>query len=231
MARELVIGLEHWVLQDGNYTDFAVGDRRQFAVELGYERTHRLEAVDARPRPQVAPSGSTFCYDAVAQVKVSRPHPDLGPGVFVLDCGDLWVYGETLLLDDLRSLPEGTWVGGRISLFVDHFAYMDELASLPAVPPLIRTWEVLGIEELRTQMIQVPPGHPLFSGPECEGPAWVSDPSREHWEPVERTTTWPPEGQTAAGYRLRCRLLDDEPEHTMRRTGPRSPYGPLPRLA
>lgn len=225
--RELVIGLEHWVLQDGNYTDFAVGDRRQFAVEFYYDRTHRLETVEAGPRPTVALRGSTFDYDAVAQVTVSRPHPDVGPGVFVLDCGDLWAYSETLLLDDVLSPREGTWLRGRISLFVDHFAYMDELGTLPDMPPLICTWDVLAIEERRTTLIQVPSGHPLYSGPECEGPAWVSDPSREHWQPVERTTTWLPEGQTAAGYRLRCQLLDEEPEHTMRRSGARSPYGPL----
>lgn len=36
------IGLAAWVLRDGNYTDFAVGQVRQFALEFGYDPHDRL---------------------------------------------------------------------------------------------------------------------------------------------------------------------------------------------
>ena len=229
--RELVIGLDRWVLQDGNYTDFAVGDRRQFALEFGYRRRHRLDPVGPAPRRTIASRGSGCWYDVVAQVVTVRPaESDCLPAAFVLDCGAVSAYDHGLVTSDLTSPAEGSWLQGRLSLHVDHFAYMDELGTLPGMPPLIRTWDVLAIEEDHTPLVRVEPGHPLYEGPPEDGPIWVADPARERYEPVDRTVRWP-EDERASSYRLRCRLLDDEPEHTMRRTGPRSPYGTLPRLA
>jgi hypothetical protein len=44
--REISIGLSAWIIQDGNYGDFSVGQRARFALEFhphAMERTQRTE--------------------------------------------------------------------------------------------------------------------------------------------------------------------------------------------
>ena len=50
-SRPWWIGLANWVLQDGNYTDFATGERRQFALEFGYSRAARLQLTTSATEP------------------------------------------------------------------------------------------------------------------------------------------------------------------------------------
>ena len=190
------IGLSSWVLQDGNYTDFVTGERRQFALELGYSRTGRLRTpAEGSPR-RCGYSGRDVSYQVTGQLlrSASEPMED----AFVLDFG-LRAYIEWMVLDDLEPPRTGDWLTGEITLSVDHFAYMDELSQRPGMPPLIYTWT---IEE-----IQLDP-----------------DGSRESWRSVSETRMWDHDGS----YRLRCSLEDPEPVASMARTGPRSPYGPLP---
>ena len=140
---------------------------------------------------------------------------------FVLDFG-LKAYVEWMVLDDLEPPQAGDWLSGEINLGVDHFAYMDELAVRPGMPPLIYTWTIEEIELSTTPRIQVAPGHPLYFGPD-EGPMLVRDPSRESWRAVDRTRMWDDNGT----YRVRCKLDGEPPINSMIMSGSRSPYGPL----
>lgn len=208
-SRTWWIGLSGWVLQDGNYTDFVTGERRQFALEFGYARAARLQLSSRRSAPRCHFSGRSVTYEVVGQLLrgASEPMRD----AFVLDFG-LRAYAPWLVLDDLRPPAAGDWLTGEISLSVDHFAYMDELAHLPQMPPLVYTWRIDEIQLSTTP--HVVPG---------EGPKSVPDPSRESWRTIPRTRMWDDDGN----YRLRCTLESSAPTSSMARTGTRSPYGPL----
>ncbi|VXC29707.1 hypothetical protein [Nocardioides sp. AX2bis] len=222
MSASWWIGLDGWVLQDGNDTDVAPGQRREFAVEFGYARHRRL-----RPAPDAAGTscrwtGRDTTYEVTGRLLRASSSPRASDA-FVLDIGPLQAYDTWMVLDDLQPPAAGAWLTGEVGLHVDHFAYMDHLATLPGMPPLIRTWTIEEVQLDTTPTIRVEYGHPLHVAPEGEGPMWVRDPSRESHETVDRTRTWDHDG----GYRLRCTLEDDEPTSSMERSGPRSPYGPL----
>ena len=218
-SRTWWIGLSGWVLQDGNYTDFVTGERRQFALEFGYARAARLQLSSSRSAPRCHFSGRSVTYEVVGLLLrgASEPMRD----AFVLDFG-LRAYAPWLVLDDLQPPAAGDWLTGEISLSVDHFAYMDELAHRPQMPPLIYTWRIDEIQLSTTPSVQVGFGHALYVGPD-EGPMLVPDPSRESWRTIPQTRMWDDDGN----YRLRCTLESPAPTSSMALTGTRSPYGPL----
>jgi hypothetical protein len=168
------IGLDSWVLQDGNYPDFVVGERRQFALELGYSRTNRLrEATDDAPL-RCRYAGRDVTYDVTGLLRRAATEPMRD--AFVLDFG-LLAYCEWMVLDDLAPPRSGSRLTGEIRLSVDHFAYKDELAQRPGMPPLIYAWT---IEEIQLW-------------PDASGAPGRSVPA---------TRTWDHDG----AYRLRCSL-------------------------
>ncbi|NYI45359.1 hypothetical protein BJ993_002439 [Nocardioides aromaticivorans] len=212
------IGLDSWVLQDGNYTDFVVGQRRQFALEFGYRRGARLTVTEARQRACVH-TGQSMTYAVTGELVRAPRERELN--AFVLDFG-LRAYDEWMVLDDLEPPPPGSWLQGEISLHVDHFTYMDVLARVPGMPPLIHAWRIDDIQVDTSPVIWIDASHPDYVGPD-EGPSPMRDPDRESWRSVRRTRTW----EHGGGYRLLCTLLDETPVSTMSASGTRSRYGPL----
>lgn len=212
------IGLAAWVLQDGNYSDFAVGDVRRFALEFGYPRHDRLQ-------PTSEPELSCTAVDDAGLYRVSadvvRAAREPMKDCFVLDFG-LLAYKEWMVLDDLEPPAAGVRLGGDLYLHVDHFAYMEGLATREGMPPLIYTWRVEEIRLDTSPGMRVEFGHPLYVGPD-EGPMTVSDPQRRRWRNLEATDTWGHDGH----YTLRCTLLDPVGVHSMAKSGGPSPYGPL----
>jgi hypothetical protein len=218
MQREWWIGLAGWVLQDGNYTDFAEGQVRQFALEFGYLRHERLHPVTGKVRGCAAADDDAR-YHVTANLLRSATNPM--EDCFVLDFG-LLAYTEWIVLDDLKPPTAGLQLEGDIYLSVDHFAYMDELAKRSGMPPLIYTWRIDEIRLDTSPGMRVEHGHPLYVGPD-EGPMMVRDPERRSWRNIEATDTWADEGN----YTLRCTLLETEPTNSMKKSGKSSPYGPM----
>jgi len=180
----------------------------------------RLRATSIQTQPRCPYTGRLATYETVGQLL--RSCTEFGADdAFVLDFG-LRAYAHWMVLDDLEPPQAGTWLTGEISLNVDHFAYMDELAKLRGMPPLIYMWTVDEIQLMTTPPIQVEHGHPLYAGPD-EGPIFVADPALESWRAVDRTRAWEHEGS----YRLKCTLENVEPTNSMALSGARSPYGPL----
>ncbi|GEP36631.1 hypothetical protein NPS01_02940 [Nocardioides psychrotolerans] len=203
------IGLDSWVIQDGNYTDVAVGERRQFALELGYRRAARLAVPPDHERtPRCVHTGRGTSYDVVGELLRSFPEPR--GGAFVLDVG-LLAYTQWMVLDDLAPPVAGTWLTGEIHLSVDPFFYKDDLHALPGMPPLIYTWTVEEVQVDETPVVLVHPGDPRHEIPAREGPVRVRDVTREAWCSVERTQAWDEDGS----YRLGCRLDAVAPTHTI----------------
>lgn len=192
------IGLDGWVLQDGNYPDFVTGERRRFAVEFGYRRDRRLRPSPEPGVPSCSYTGHGTAYAVTGQLLRATDQPQ--GDAFVLDFG-LLSYAPWMVLDDLQPPVTGDWLSGEIHLGVDPFFYKDELAGLPGMPALTYTWTVEEIQLDLTPSMVVEHGHPLYPGPD-EGPRRVRDVEREAWRTIDRTRMWDDDGS----YRLRCVL-------------------------
>lgn len=205
-GREWRISLDAWVLQDGNHPDFVVGERRRFALELGYRRDRRLRR-DPDPGPSYCRfTGHGAWYDAAGRVVRVSSDPAAGRDAFVVDVGVL-AFAHSLVFDGQEAPAVGDACSGQIHLGVDPFFYKDELVRLSDMPALAYEWSISRIELDVTPIVEVEHGHPLYLGRD-RGPQHIRDPERETWRTVERTRAWDDEGRA---YRLTCRLEDTQP--------------------
>lgn len=213
------IGLDGWVLQDGNYTDFEVGECRRFALEYRTERGLRVATDPAEPG--YTPTDRRRCYSVSATV-VRTPPNKARQQPIVLDFG-LLAYNDLTALDDLEPPSIGARLTGELYLSVDPFMYMDRFAALQDMPGMTYSWTIREILLDQTPRIPVAYGHPLYVGPD-EGPTMVSDPEQDVWVHVDRTRMWEDNGS----YRLRCTLHHQEPTRGMP-PGSKRPHGPVGR--
>lgn len=139
----LNIGLSAWIIQDGNYGDFAVGDEARFALEFGIVSL-------AKPRdlePQLRLVGGAE-YDFDGRVVLSVPE------FTVLDAGIL-AYRDGA---PNPQLAMGSRVSGRLYLGIDPFFWFERHASGAAVPNLFHRWIVRGIQLETTPWTDDPTG-------------------------------------------------------------------------
>ncbi|MFC7494738.1 MULTISPECIES: hypothetical protein [unclassified Nocardioides] len=216
MGSQWWIVLGNWVLEDGNYTDFVTGERRQFALEFWWRRGQRLQPAPGAPSCRY--TGRQAWYDVTGSMQ--RVPTRRQATTYVLDVG-VCAYSVSPY-ERLDQPVDDGWVSGEIGLGIDYSAYRDELASLPGMPPLIYTWTIDEIRLDETPQIVVEHGHPLHTKPDGR-PERVRDLTRESWRTVDRTRAW----EEGGGYVLRCTLLRDDPVSSMAATGPPSPFGPL----
>lgn len=140
-----LVGLDAWVVQDGNYPDFSTSQRTEFALEFA-------------SRGGLTPSGGPHeagvrwiggsQYEVTAQIVHDEPNAQ------VLDFGIL-AYHFIGIEDPMHRPRTGAWVTGKINLSVDPFFYFDQLARQPGFPALIYTWTV---EEILQVVTPASPG-------------------------------------------------------------------------
>jgi len=185
MTDLVTIALSSWIIQDGNYADFAVGQEEAFAVEFW------------PPKP-LQPGGGGHCamtclagstYDVVADVCF------MDDDWWALDIGPMKVFCEADVQDGVKT---GQRVSGRVSLGIDPFMYRDTLHSTGGAPALIYDWRIEGIQRDDTPWFET-------------GPRMMDrDQRREKWTTISRTDAWGDDDGRAA-YRLICRRLTREP--------------------
>jgi len=180
------LSLDAWIVQDGNYGDFARGRQIEVAVEAW-----GVEAWDfSELRPVDAPAvGATpveaDVYDVVGRIVVVEP-------ALVLDVGIL-VFSEA----PAPAAP-GTVVAGRIGLGVDPFMYFERLAKDDRMPPLIYTWRIDRILLETTPWVE-------------SAPRTFERAADATWSEVAATDAWEDDSGSAS-YLLECVLLDIEPK-------------------
>ena len=135
-----LIGIDSWVIQDGNYPDFVTGQRADFALE--FASRGGLTVVDDRPGPRVEWAGDSR-YEVTAKIVHDEPN------ALVLDFG-LRAYRFIGIEDPAHRSRVGAWVTGEINLAVDPFFYKDELAEEDAFPALSYSWTVQEVLLRRT---------------------------------------------------------------------------------
>jgi hypothetical protein len=186
MTDKVIVGLDSWIIQDGNYANFASGGRAAFALEF-YAPTALIEAADTR-RPSLRHLDKC-CYEVEGQIIHVRAD------WWVIDFGFLAFREET----PPSTARLGNWVKGLVHLGVDPFFYFERLASTPKAPALIYDWIVEAIE-IRTAPFVL------------EGRTWQRDLKKDGWKEVAYTNARSDDGGNAE-YLLRCKRLDRAPRH------------------
>ncbi|NMV40547.1 hypothetical protein [Ralstonia insidiosa] len=165
-AHELVVGINAWVIQDGNYGDFSRGERHKFAIEFyGPELTTSAE------RMKRCHHTSEGGYAVVGEVIFATP------AVWVLDIG-VKVFCESRPPEFAQV---GQWAQGELWLGVDPFFYKEYLHKEAGMPSLFYEWTVTQIQ--------------MYKGPwieETQGGRTVltRDPVRKHWADTLTTDAW-----------------------------------------
>jgi hypothetical protein len=185
-----VIGLDSWIIQDGNYPDFKRGQEAEFAVEFyaprGISRTNQPK-VSAR-------LSESETYETVARVVYTTgPETHAPRGVSVLDLG-IHVYRE----EPLPWAQVDTFVALDLELGVDPFMYFERLHMVEGIPPLVYTWTINRIERQLAPFVEVRPHY------------FERDQSRWAWTEVQETDAWN-DDDGHGSYRLHADRVDLPP--------------------
>jgi hypothetical protein len=182
---EWSVVLEPWIVQDGNYGDFSVGEVAQFA--LAFE--------PARVTPVVPTSrGARHLYDFVYTVAAEVIYAS--DELSVLDFG-LRAYRTG---KPEKWLASGGFVLAQVSLAVDPFDYWAFHSDIAEVPALVYSWRIDRITEDRTPTIL----HRILLH------QW-RDESKTTFREVPKTDVWGA-ADDVSGYILHCTKLDVAPK-------------------
>jgi hypothetical protein len=122
------IGLASWIIQDGNYPDFAKGQVAEFALQFSIVEGEFSQA-------GLGDVHSCHLYGSSYHVNAKVVYVD--QDLWILDFG-LLAYGT--------NPPEGITVGMTISanilLEIDYYLYFESLSKNDNIPPLIYSWTV-----------------------------------------------------------------------------------------
>jgi hypothetical protein len=177
MTDTLVVGLHSWIIQDGNYGDFARNTNSAFALE--FYALSPLEMFESKPKPVPA-----FVRIGDADYKVVGQVIHVADGWWVMDVGVL-VFQET---EPPSTVRQGDWLRGRISIGIDPFFYFERLAHQPGAPALVYDWKVERIDIQPAPHIEVQPR--LFE----------RDPTKLGWKEILETKAW----EDGGDYLLHC---------------------------
>jgi hypothetical protein len=151
----MIINMESWILQDGNYTDFEKGQVRKFALEfnpkelrkstkqikectsLG-EGRYRVNAQVVYLETEVHPC-IRVCYDDKQRVVTQGEYDET---VVILDLGGVMAFDES----HHDYYERGGFVEGEIYVAIDPFFYKDDHCKRPGIPALIYSWNIDKIE-------------------------------------------------------------------------------------
>lgn len=156
----LQVGLNSWIIADGNYDSFRVGETRSFALEYYHEADLR-SIPKSRATRGFAPLGG-------ARYSITRRTLHIGRDWAAIDVG-LPVYRELYSLPPPPKRFEGV-----IGLSVDPFFYFKRHAHEHGAPPLIFDWRINRIEVETAPRI-------------LRGGLWIYDPARLRLKAVEDT--------------------------------------------
>jgi hypothetical protein len=177
MADTLVVGLHSWIIQDGNYGDFARNTSAAFALE--FYASSPLEVFESNPKP--VPALVRICdadYEIVGQVIHVADH------WWVIDVGVL-VFQEG---EPPATVRQGSWLRGKISIGIDPFFYFERLAHQPGAPAQVYDWKIERIEVQTAPLIEVKPR------------VLARDPTKLGWKDALETSAWEDEGE----YLIHC---------------------------
>jgi hypothetical protein len=180
------IGLSSWIIQDGNYGDFTVGQQTKFALE--FYLPHDLQGAPDGPAASEHITGSR--YRVRGRVVFSNPN------VWVIDTGTFVTFQET---PPPSHAIVGKWVVGEINLGIDPFFYFEYLHRIEGMPCLSYPWMVRKIFRETTPWIEVTNDAGTYT---------ARDQPREAFVPIHETKAWEDDDGNA-NYVLVCEKLGE----------------------
>lgn len=130
--REFTIGLSSWIIQDGNYNDFAVGDQTQFALEFYPEEINKSNA-------------KTIKIESIEDAKytINGVIVFLDEEFLIVDVGILiyWQYNKRKF-----DFKKGEYISGNIWVGIDPFFYFESGFQNSGIPELIYSWKIKDIK-------------------------------------------------------------------------------------
>lgn len=180
------LGLDSWIIQDGNDGDFQRGQEAEFAIEFNLRDFAVVETTE--PEARLLTDSTYRVAGAVVAMLEGSWVLDVGIGVFQGQVGP-------------PGLTVGSSVSGEAFLGVDPFFYFEQLHAAQGMPPLIYTWRV---ERIRRQTAPFK---------EVAARSFVRDPDRLGYIEIEATDAWGDNGGQASCL-LDCSLLDLPPKRT-----------------
>jgi len=175
----LNIGLDSWIIQDGNYPDFATGQKTQFALEFS---PHSVEASESKSPSATHLKASR--YQVCAQVAY------VADRVWVLDMGFL-AYQH---IQPPEYARKGRWVEGEVYIGIDPFVYFENLKNLQGMPVLTYNFMVEQILLETTPWL-------------TQKGITVRDEQNESYKEIAETDAWNDDGGNAS-YILKCVFID-----------------------
>jgi hypothetical protein len=187
------VGMNAWIIQDGNYPDLEVGQTAEFAIEFWIP--DGAACIIASDEAVSAIHGAGCLYNAVADVLLRTDD------ITVLDIGIL-IYGQTALLP--AAVSQKSRLSVQIGLSVDPFFYLEGLNTIPAVPPLVYSWRMSSILMQTAPFIEK-----IVEGRKVQ----VRDPKRFEYQEILRTDAWEDDGGYGE-YIFALDLLPIEPKRS-----------------
>ncbi|MEM9166922.1 MAG: hypothetical protein AAGB48_07830 [Planctomycetota bacterium] len=165
----LQVNLASWIIQDGNYDDFACGQQRDFSIEFWHDDT-------LTPLGQESPKSVVLTADSLLQVTAE-----------VVVCTDTWYaidFGVTAFREQrpTDAIRLGQTVSGSIALGIDPFFYMEYLHRDAAAVPMIYSWRIDRIQMQTAPFIE--------STQKGIGKVLVRDPAQIGWKDIRATEAW-----------------------------------------
>lgn len=192
----LNISLSPWIIADGNYDHFHRGQTAEFALTF-----HQKFIEPTQTKKRALALVKDCLYKATAEVVFDSP------SVYVLDFGPQ-AYSASPISPDFRS---GDFIEVEFLLGIDPFYYFSFHHKLPAMLPLIYTWQVDKI---------IARSAPLLKKSDATGNSWFApDEANYSYREVERTEDRYKDEQDfllnrnkkSLEYILNCTRLDIEP--------------------
>jgi hypothetical protein len=180
------IGLDAWIIQDGNYREFETGGEYRFALEF---YPHQIAASDGQPAGRLL-----HITDAL--------HDVIGT---ILFCSEsVWVVDFGVPAFQESKPPAWARVGasvvGRVYIGVDPFFYFERLKDEPGMPDLFRWWVIRRIQLETT---------PWKESTDDQGrKVRRRDETRESYVDVPATEAWNHDGGYGH-YVLECELSSE----------------------
>lgn len=179
----LNVGIDSWIIQDGNYPDFTVGQAATFALEF---YPHSLAPADGRSPlcEHIDASKYRICCNVIFTAKQ----------VWVVDFGILAYLNHPTP----RIASKGAWLCAEVYLGIDPFFYVEELHAIPKMPELRYDFRVRDILLETT---------PWLTNKDADGHTVMTrDESRRSYSNVAETNAWEDDGGHAH-YILQCERI------------------------
>jgi hypothetical protein len=182
------IGLSSWIIQDGNYGNFETGQMAEFALEF-YSPNYQKSALHTKSCKHLGAAK----YSIIGEV------------IYLTD--EVWVLDFGVCAFQESKPPEGISVGNFVSaeiyLGIDPFFYFERLYTLPKIPALIFSWNIISIGQQTAPFIETrePSGQKVL----------IRDEKKLGYRLITETDAWKDDGGNAE-YVLTCVLLSVPPK-------------------